>query len=160
MKRQSAGGTIAVTTLVAGSLDLLWAMLLTTLFGREIPNMLRYVASGPFPAAQDMGASGAAIGVAVHFLLMTAMAGIFVLAAQSRPQLLARPIVAGILYGLLTYVLMNLLVVPVRFGTPLPPKAISVATQLFAHIVLVGIPTALITARMLRHRPAHSPAQR
>ena len=35
---------------------------------------------------------------------------------------------------------MNWLVVPLRFGTPLPPKPLSIATQLFAHIVLVGIP--------------------
>ena len=55
--------------------------------------------------------------------------------------------VAGIAYGLITYVVMNWIVVPLRFDTPLPPKPLSIATQLFAHIVLVGIPIALITAR-------------
>ena len=43
--------TIALTTLVSGTLDILFAMILTVAFGREIGNMLRYVASGPFPAA-------------------------------------------------------------------------------------------------------------
>ena len=36
---------------------------------------------------------------------------------------------------------MNWLVVPLRFGGPLPLKPISIATQLFAHVVLVGLPT-------------------
>jgi len=49
---------------------------------------------------------------------------------------------------------MNWLVVPMRFGTPLPPSPLSMATQLFAHIVLVGIPIALIAARYLRPRLA------
>ena len=50
---------------------------------------------------------------------------------------------AASLYGLITYAVMNWLVVPLRFDTPLPPKPLSIATQLFAHIVLVGIPMAL-----------------
>lgn len=55
---------IAVATLVAGSLDILAAITLTLLFGRHIPDMLRYVASGPFPAATGWGAGGAALGSA------------------------------------------------------------------------------------------------
>jgi hypothetical protein len=45
---------------------------------------------------------------------------------------------------------MNLIVVPLRFPAAWPPKALSVGTQLFAHIVLVGWPTAFITRRYLR----------
>jgi uncharacterized membrane protein YagU involved in acid resistance len=81
---------------------------------------------------------------------MAIMATVFVLAAQRFPDLLRSPLKWGILYGLITYVAMNWVVVPLRFHTPLPPKAMSIATQLFAHIVLVGIPFALITARTLR----------
>ena len=140
---------IALATLVCGALDLTFAMILTVLFGREIPNMLRYVASGPFPAAMEMGAGGAILGVIVHFTLMLIMVSGFVLLASKQRRLLERPVVAGIVFGLVTYVVMNLVVVPLRFGTPLPPKALSIATQLFAHVVLVGIPTALITRRYL-----------
>ena len=48
------GRATAIATLISGSLDILFAMILTVLFGREIGNMLRYVASGPFPAATEM----------------------------------------------------------------------------------------------------------
>ena len=145
---------IAVATAVSGTLDILFAMILTVFFGREIGNMLRYVGSGPFPQATDMGASGAILGLLVHFALMAIMAAVYVFAAGRMPALIEKPIQWGVLYGLATYVIMNWLVVPMRFDTPLPPSALSMTTQLFAHIVLVGIPIALITARTLRPLPA------
>jgi len=144
----------AYATAVAGTLDILFAMILTIVLGNQIGNMLRFVGSGPFPQATEMGAAGSALGLVVHFTLMAIMAALYVLAARRMPALVEHPIQWGIIYGLATYVVMNWLVVPIRFGTPLPPKPLSIATQLFAHIVLVGIPIALITARSLRPRLA------
>jgi uncharacterized membrane protein YagU involved in acid resistance len=146
------GRTIALATLVAGTLDILFATILTLLYGREPAAMLRTVASGPFPAAADMGTSGAILGLIVHFTLMAIMATVFVMIARHKPALTAKPIQWGVIYGLVTYVVMNLVIVPLRFPAAWPPKLLSVATQLFAHIVLVGIPIALITARSLRVR--------
>ncbi|HXG82251.1 MAG TPA: hypothetical protein VNJ05_10670 [Sphingomicrobium sp.] len=144
------GRTIAFATLIAGSLDILFAAILSMIFGRGPEAMLRTVASGPFPSATEWGAAGSALGLLVHFSLMAIMAAVFVIAAAERPALLRKPIPTGILYGLATYVVMNWIVVPLRFDTPLPPKPLSIATQLFAHIVLVGIPIALIAAKKLR----------
>jgi hypothetical protein len=145
---------IAIATAVSGTLDIMFAMALTVFFGREIGNMLRYVGSGPFPQATEMGAGGAMLGLLVHFALMAIMASVYVLAARRIPAFVERPIQWGVLYGLATYAVMNWLVVPMRFGTPLPPSPLSMATQLFAHIVLVGVPIALIAARYLKPQPA------
>jgi membrane associated rhomboid family serine protease len=145
---------IAIATAVSGTLDIVFAMALTIFFGREIGSMLRYVGSGPFPQATEMGASGAILGLLVHFALMAIMAAVYVLAARRIPAFVERPIQWGVLYGLATYAVMNWLVVPMRFGTPLPPSPLSMATQLFAHIVLVGVPIALIAARYLKPQPA------
>lgn len=145
---------IAIATAISGTLDILFAMILTILFGNEIGNMLRYVGSGPFPNATEMGASGSFLGLLTHFTLMAIMAALYVLAARRMPALIEHPIQWGIIYGLATYVVMNWLVVPMRFATPLPPKPLSIATQLFAHVILVGIPIALITARSLKPRVA------
>jgi len=142
---------ILLLTAVSGTLDILLAMILTMTIGKgDIPKMLRGVASGPFPAATEWGGSGAVVGLLVHFTLMAIMATIFVVAARRYPEIVASPIKWGIVYGLITYFAMNWIVVPVRFGTPLPPKTISIFTQLFAHIVLVGIPFGLTTAKTLR----------
>lgn len=143
--------SILAATLVAGTLDILAAIGLTLYFGGKIPNMLRYVASGPFPAATDWGAGGAALGLAVHFALMAIMVVIFFLAMRQWPQMAGSPLLWGVVYGLLTYVAMNLVVVPLRFGG-FPPSNLSIVTQLFCHIVLVGIPIAVIAARYFRER--------
>ena len=141
-------------TLIAGTLDILYAALMSSMFGNGPASMLRMVASGPVPAATGWGAQGSVLGLIVHFTLMAIMAAVYVLAARRMPALVAKPIQWGVLYGLATYVVMNWLVVPARFDTPLPPSPLSIATQLFAHIVLVGIPIALMTARYFKPQRA------
>ena len=145
---------VAIATAISGSLDILFAMILTVAFGRQVPDMLRHVASGPLPAATDMGKVGALLGLLTHFALMAIMATVFMWLVRQRPALLDTPYRTGLAYGVVTYFAMNWLVVPLRFGTPLPPKTLSIVTQAFAHIVLVGIPFALIAVRFLRPRTA------
>jgi len=141
---------IVVATLVCGTLDILLAVILTIMRGKEPAAMLRFVASGPFPQATDWGTGGSLLGLVVHFTLMAIMVAVFVIAARRIPALTDNPLLWGLVYGLITYAVMNLLVVPLRFPTAWPPKPLSVGTQLFAHVVLVGWPTAFITRRYLR----------
>lgn len=150
MSGQPTWRPILVATLVCGTLDILLAIFLTLSRGREPAAMLRYVASGPFPGAMEWGAAGSALGLLTHFTLMAIMVAIFVAAVRGRPTLLDRPAISGIAYGLITYVTMNLIIVPLRFPAAFPPQPLGIATQLFAHIVLVGLPTAFIARRYLR----------
>jgi hypothetical protein len=141
---------ILVATLVCGTLDIVFAIILTVVRGKDPAAMLRFVASGPFPPATDWGTSGSLLGLVVHFALMGIMAAVLVLLVRWKPERLDTPYRTGIAYGVVTYFAMNWVVVPLRFHTPLPPTLLSVSTQLFAHIVLVGIPMALIARRYLR----------
>ncbi|HEX6071653.1 MAG TPA: hypothetical protein VFY95_01430 [Sphingomicrobium sp.] len=150
MSGQPVWRPIVVATLVCGTLDILFATILTLLRGREPAAILRYVASGPFPLATNWGSAGSVLGLATHFALMAIMVAVFVLAVRQRPALLDRPGASGLAYGLITYVVMNLIVVPLRFPAAFPPNPLSIATQLFAHVILVGLPTAFIARRYLR----------
>jgi hypothetical protein len=150
MAQRSIWKPIFVATLVCGTLDILLAVILTLLRGKEPAAMLRFVASGPFPQATEWGAAGSLLGLGVHYALMAIMVFVFVIVARSRPALLNNPLLWGLVYGLITYVAMNLILVPLRFPAAWPPKPLGIATQLFAHIVLVGWPTAFITRRYLR----------
>jgi hypothetical protein len=141
---------IILATILCGTLDILLATGLTLMRGREPAAMLRFVASGPFPGATEWGGAGSALGLAVHFTLMAVMVGVFILGAHEYPSLLHRPLVSVIVYGLVTYVVMNLLVVPLRFPAAWPPSGLSIGTQLFAHIVLVALPTLFIARYYLR----------
>ena len=128
----------------------MFAIILTLMRGKDPAAMLRFVASGPFPPATGWGAGGSLLGLAVHYILMAIMVAVFVLAARSRPHLVDMPLRAALAYGIVTYIVMNLIVVPLRFPAAWPPTTLSIETQLFAHILLVGLPTALIARRYLR----------
>lgn len=148
--QRSIAKPIILATLLCGTLDILLAIILTLSRGKDVGNMLRFVASGPLPAATEMGSGGAILGLVVHFALMAVMVAVFMLAARAMTRLLDRPLVSGLIYGLITYVVLDLLVVPLRFPAAWPPSTLSIATQLFAHIALVGWPTAFIARKYLR----------
>jgi len=145
-------------TLLCGTLDILLAVLLTLQRGKDPAGMLRFVASGPFPAATEWGAGGAILGLAVHFTLMAVMIGAFLMLVSQRPAVLDRPILAIIAFGLVTYVIMNLIVVPLRWPAAFPPKPIGIATQLFAHLVLVATPTVWIARSKISKAGDETPA--
>src|SRR5438270_13094056 len=100
--RRSIWTPIIVATLVCGTLDILFAVILTLMRGREPAAMLRFVASGPFPDASDWGAGVSVLGLAVHYTLMAIMVAAFVLIARSRPTLLDKPLLWRFVYGLIT----------------------------------------------------------
>ena len=150
---------LVLATLICGTLDILLAVFLTLQRGKEPSGMLRFVASGPFPAATEWGTGGAVLGLAVHFTLMAIMVGSFLVLVSQRPALLDKPLVAGLAFGLITYVIMNLIVVPLRWPAAFPPKPLGIATQLFAHLILVALPTVLIARTMLaKVAPGVAPA--
>ena len=81
------------------------------------------------------------------------MAAVYMVAARRLPALLRHPIVAGLAYGFLLWIVMYWIVKPLRWPeAPLPGSAWSIGNQLFSHCILVGLPIALIARRYLRRR--------
>ncbi|MES2987169.1 MAG: hypothetical protein V4808_04615 [Pseudomonadota bacterium] len=147
MPNRGAIRRILIATAIAGALDIGAAMILSVANGGTVAGMLRSVASGPFPSAREWGAAGAALGLATHFVLMAVMATAFVLAADRIVSLRRQPLLWGALYGVGLWMVMYFLVLPMRFGAALPHEPGAIAIQLFCHIVLVGLPIALVARR-------------
>ena len=147
---------IVTATLVAGTLDILSAFVFAGMAGIGVLPVLRYVASGPFGDAVREGGSGwAAAGLAVHFAIMAVMVAVYMIAARRLPLLTRRPIVAGLAYGFLLWVIMYYVVKALRWSDALLPHQAgnpiwSIGNQLFSHCILVGLPIALIAARHFR----------
>ena len=147
------GGRILTATLTAGTLDIAWAAADTLLAGRPVAGMLRAVASGPFPDASQWGAAGAATGLLINFVIMAAMAAIFMLAHARLASVRAHPLLAGAAYGVGLWLVMYGLVLPLRFGAPFPSsEPVEIAKQLFAHVVLVGLVFGLVARGGRRER--------
>lgn len=139
---------------IAGTLDLLSAFLFGGMAGQSPLRVLQGVAAGPFGNAMfDRGAAGALAGACVHYAIMTAMVAAYVLAARRRPPLVRHPVSWGALYGFGLYLVMYWIVLPLRWPDLFPKTAPwPVANALFSHLVCVGIPIGLVTARFLGRR--------
>jgi len=141
------GRKILVATLVAGALDILSACVYTLIAGRSPMTMLKGLASAILGNGAVTGGAGVALaGLLLHFAIMAAMVAFFVIAANRLPVLKARWLLAGIAYGIGLWAVMNLIVLPLRFGWH-PFTPLGLAEQFFSHIVLVGIPIAWFARR-------------
>ncbi|HWI86650.1 MAG TPA: hypothetical protein VNT42_10065 [Sphingomonas sp.] len=142
--------TWAIATAIAGTLDILSAFVFGGMKGVGPVSILEYVASGPFGDRALNNPDYAIAGILVHYGIMACMVGFYLFAAQRLQILKQRPVLAGMVYGFALWILMYWIVRQLRWpGAPLPTAAgpIGVAQQLFSHLILVGIPIALIAAR-------------
>ena len=138
-------------TLVAGTLDILFAFVTA---GAVAP-VLRTVASGPLGDAIADGPAGAPLGLLVHFAIMAVMAAAFVVAAWRLPMLWRHWILAGLLYGVVLWLVMYWIVMPLRWDSyTTPSEPLAIGRQLLAHCVLVGLPIAGFAARHFKVRPS------
>jgi len=142
------GRRLVLATAIAGTLDMGMAAIETMRAGRPIGGMLRGVASGPFPAATDWGKAGALLGLLTHYAIMAVMAAIFLIARDRIAVIRRHTIVAALVYGVILWLVMYRLVLPLRFGMPFPsPQPMAIAKQLFAHVLLVGLTFGLVARR-------------
>ncbi len=138
------------TWLLCGTLDIGYAMAWSKLSGNTVVRMLQGVAKGVFgDGAVDWGIGGALLGLVTHYAIMGAMVAAFVVLTQRWRGLTAWPWwLSGAAYGLILYLIMNALVLPLRFGAPFPPSDLMTgAVALFPHIFLIGWPLAWMFAR-------------
>ena len=156
--------TILLAWLVAGTLDILSAFAFGGMAGATPGQILQFVASGPFGEAMKSDPAGVPLGLVTHYAIMLAMVAAYVAIAPRYPSLMRHPVVAGLAYGLLLWLIMYWVVRPLRWPemalpaawAAMPPGKIawSIGNALFSHCLLVGIPIAWITARRARRRIA------
>lgn len=142
---------ILVATGIAGTLDIIAACIFAAIKGIGPMGVLKFVASGPFGDAAGKSSIFAPIGLGVHYSIMFCMVATYMFAATRIPLLTRQPLAAGALYGLGLWTTMNMVVLPLRWPVRYPPTDMySIVSQLFCHIVLVGIVIALVAAKYLR----------
>lgn len=135
--------------LLAGALDILYACLFWAVKADLPPSRIfQSVAGGLLGKATFQGGTRtAALGLFLHFLIASTMAATYYLAARRWPVLARRPVSFGIAYGLLLYVVMNHVVVPLSAAGPGSSDPTWIALTVLAHAFLVGLPIAWFTSR-------------
>jgi uncharacterized membrane protein YagU involved in acid resistance len=134
--------------LVAGTTNLIAA---GAIFGGTLTHGLQQIASGLFgDAAFEGGASLALLGAGLHYFISIVAAGLYCALAIRRRWWRDRWLVGGTLFGVVAYLVMNLVIVPLS-NAPNPDFSPAIiAKELVAHTVMFGIPIAGIVTLWLR----------
>ncbi len=150
--RAQALQSIGLGGLTAGILDIGDAIVLTLMNGGAPARMLQGIASGLLGrAAYDGGLPTAALGLAIHFFIATSAATVYFLASRKLTLLLQRPVICGVIFGLMWWGVMYQIVLPITFGRPYTIPALpQLLNQLAIQSSGSGCRIALIAARAAR----------
>jgi uncharacterized membrane protein YagU involved in acid resistance len=156
MKRSRALPTIALASLIAGILDITSAFVIAGIKGTGSIRMLQGIASGLLGQRSfEGGMATAGLGLAIHFLIAFTAAAVFYAASRSLSSLTQHVVVSGLLYGIAVYIFMYWIVVPLAFPTARHSMSRDV-TAVIIHIVLIGLPIALVVRRFSNEKVAES----
>jgi hypothetical protein len=137
--------------LTAGLLDASAGVLVYYIwFGFNPFQVLQYIAEGAFgPDAMTGGFPMVLAGLGLHFFIAYVAAGVYLL-VYARLQVLGQyAVVSGLLYGAAIWASMNLLVIPNSNIPPAPFDPGLAIVGIIWHMVLVGLPIALIAKKYL-----------
>ena len=147
MKRSRALPTIALAGLIAGILDITSAFVIAGIKGTGSIRMLQGIASGLLGQRSfEGGMATAGLGLGIHFLIAFTAAAVFYAASQKLSFLTEHAVVSGLLYGIAVYIFMYWILVPLVFPTAHHSMSRDV-TAVIIHIVLIGLPIALVVRR-------------
>ena len=109
------------------------------------------VASGLLgPESFRHGTRSAVLGLLCHFLIAMVAAMVFSLAIRCLPSLVRHYLLSGALYGVIVFLFMNLVVIPLSAMPKRPLTSSGVMTQVLIHIFCVGLPISLAASRFWR----------
>lgn len=150
--RPRAFETVVYGGLAIGLLDGLFALVFYGLIlGVNYLRIFQSVASGLLGRASfEGGVRTFLLGVLLHFVVATCIAAVYYALSLKLPVLIRRAVPAGLVYGLLAYLVMNYVVIPLSAATPGRFSLRTFLPAFVAHAFLVGLPVALLARRSAR----------
>jgi len=137
---------LVLATAVTGTLLLLAGFAGAIWSGGSPLAMLTHTASGVIgDAAWRSPLIGPLLGLLVHFVLIGVIVDLYVIAAVRLPALARHWRVGGVLFGVLAWMLLTVIASPRDW----PPAFLNLtpreaAVQMLLHILLLGLPTAVL----------------
>ncbi len=142
--------TILWIGLLAGTLDISENLIFNQLRGITPTMVFQFIASGLIGMrAFHGGGASVALGVAIHFTIAIFWTAVFYAASRKLAILTRRPVICGLLYGGLVYVIMNFAVLPFS-GIPHAQAAMTLASRISGVLALlfcIGLTISLLVRR-------------
>lgn len=153
---KSKSGTIFLSGLIAGTLDILAAIIVYTVLLEKTTaiKILQSIASGIFKKDAYTGGSQMAwYGLGLHYIIAFTFAWFYFIIYPYFPFLKKNTIISGFLYGIFVWIVMNLIVLPIVFPL-LPEKHLDFPLLLSILILMfcIGLPIASITRKYYSFR--------
>jgi uncharacterized membrane protein YagU involved in acid resistance len=153
-ERSSGFRAILWGGILAGVFDILFAFIYYGLLYRLTPiDILHSVASGLIgrDASRSGGLATAALGTVLHFIIAFGAATAYYIVSRKLGFLVRQAVVCGLLYGVVVYVVMNFVVLPLSAAPPrgVPPLS-AMIIPVIGHMLLIGLPIALAVRRYSR----------
>ncbi|MBV9732517.1 MAG: hypothetical protein JO275_07030 [Verrucomicrobia bacterium] len=141
--------------LFAGTLDIADALIFNVLRGITPVMVLQYIASGLIGAASFHGGlATSGLGLVLHYLIALGWTTLFYIASRKIATLTRRPILSGLIYGDVIYLVMNFVILPFS-SAPHPKSTTTIAALVNGVLALmfcIGLPISVLTARYLPAR--------
>jgi hypothetical protein len=149
MIRVSTARALLYGTLVVGMLDLTDAFVFFGLRGARPIRILQSIASGLLGRAAFSGGLGMALlGAVLHFFIAFSIVATFFVARRYMSILRRAPVWSGLMYGVVVYLVMNLVVLPLSAAGRGSYAWPIVANGLIIHMLGVGLPSSLFASRV------------
>ena len=135
--------------LIAGALDIGYACVFWALkAGVSATRIFQSVAAGLVGKASfEGGGRTAALGLGLHFFIAGSMSVAYYVVARRWSVLVRRPVLCGVAYGILLYVLMNYVVVPLSAAPQGSRDPWWIVLTIVVHMFLIGLPIGLLSGR-------------
>lgn len=149
VSRPQAFATIVYGGCAAALGDFLFAVIFYgVILGVKQIRIFQGVASGLIGrAAFTGGLATYSLGLLLHFAIGLCIATVYYLASLRWPVLLSRAVVSGLIYGMIAYLGMNYIVIPLSAAHAGKFHLLYFLVEIIGHAFLVGLPIALIARR-------------
>lgn len=155
----SAGKTILLAVLVAGTLDIISAILLNGAISGTIRpvRLLQAIAAAAFGKSAFTGGAGMALaGLLFHyFIAFCFTVGYFLVYPYIR-FLHKHPIISGLLYGIVVWVVMNRIVLPMTRLQLGPFQWDKALMHMGILMLMIGLPISLFTHKYYSGKTRYS----
>lgn len=133
---------IMVGGFAAGVLDILYAFAMANLRGNSGARVLLAIASGLLGKdAYQGGPAVHGLGLALHFAILQVAAALYFVASRNVQLLRQHYVVCGLMFGVMVYLTMNFIVLPLSAVPFTIQHTPAVLLQGFiSHALLVGLP--------------------
>ena len=146
----SAVGSVLRIGLIAGTLDITENLVFNAFRHITPVQIFQYIASGLTGAwAFHAGMESVALGVAIHYSIALFWTAVYYAARRSMVILIRRPVVCGLVYGGVVYLIMNFVVLPLT-RVPHARAAMTLASRVsgvLALLLCIGLTIALLARR-------------